>query len=341
MFTLFTASFLAVLKIVLVCAAGTWLAWRGIMTAEFRSSLSRVILLLMLPCLLVSKLSVNVNLANLMRWGILPALALVFIVTGMLLGKLLVWACRPPEELRRVLTAATAFGNSGYVPYPLVMALAASAPLFANDPGAADRGIAYISVYLVCMSPCLWGIGFPYLAHKPLGHLKREQLLSPPVISVITAIVLGMTPPLRRLLIEADAPLRIIMDTAELIGMGAIPCALLILGANLATSGSREAQVPPRLILAVAVSRLVILPLVGCGLVMSLLKLGVIPRDPMCALVLMIQASVPPATNLIVMCQVHNRGEAAMSRILVWCYIACIPTLTVFVAIFLWLVSNI
>jgi len=331
---------LSVLRVFLVCAAGVWLARRGVMTAEFRRTLSRVILLLLLPCFLVSKLSASVNVADLLRWSILPLAALVYIALGMLIGCLVMLVCRPPAELRRVVAAATAFGNSGYIPLPLVMAIAATATLFQDDPTAADRGVAYVSVYLIGMSPCLWGIAYPYLSDKPLGRLRPGQILSPPVCSVLCGITFGVVGPLRRTFVNPEAPLRALMDACELVGMAAIPCGLLILGANLADPEAKADGLPAKTILAVGFARLVLLPAVGCTLTLWLRRVGAIPQDPMFALVLMLEAAVPPATNLIVMCQVHNRGEAAMSKLLVWCYILAVPSLTAFGALFLWLIGN-
>ena len=86
--------------------------------------------------------------------------------------------------------------------------------------------------------------------------------------------------------------------------------------------------------------RLILLPLIGCLVTLGLWHWGVIPRDPMLALVLMIEASVPSATNLVVMCQLHGRGEAVISRILVSSYLLAVPLMTAFVALFLWIAER-
>ena len=82
------------------------------------------------------------------------------------------------------------------------------------------------------------------------------------------------------------------------------------------------------------------MPVIGCLLALGLNRFGLVPPDPMFLLVLMLEAAVPPATNLIVMCQVHGRGETAMSRVLAWTYAAAVPTLTLFMAVFLWLAER-
>ena len=326
--------------VLLMGAAGLWLARRGIMDQAFRRGLSHLLMVLLLPCLLLSKLSASVDVAHLTQWAVVPLMALLYIAAGMLCGWLVVLVTRPPPELRRVVVAATAFGNSGYVPIPLVMALASTAPLFANDPGASGRGVAYVSLYLVCMSPCLWAIAYPYLSHQPVRSMRLTELISPPVIAGFAGILLGACPTLRHLVVDKGAPLRVFMDTADIIGQAAIPCALLVLGANLAEAPPADGAVNARTILSIGVARSVVLPLLGFAVVPALRAAGAIPADPMCSLVLMIEAGVPSATNLMIMCQVHKRGEVAMSRILVWQYVLAVPALTILVALFLWKVGN-
>ncbi|NOY83023.1 MAG: hypothetical protein GXP31_18650 [Kiritimatiellaeota bacterium] len=337
MFAVFTTSFLAVFKVFSICAAGAWLARTGTLDNTGRSKLSRVILWTLLPALLFSKLSRSASAANLRAWIALPLTAYAYIATGFLLGWILAKLLRPPAGTERVLSAATAFGNSGYVPIPLVAAIAGTAALFKDDPGAADRGIAYISVYLVGMSPCLWGIAYPYLSGRTFRAIRWRQVLSPPVCGALGGAVVGAFPPLRNLLIEPGAPLRVLLDVTELAGAGAIPCSLLVLGANVMSGAAADDELSLRPIIGVTVGRLLLFPFVGIGTVLLLKRWGWIPDDPMFALVLMLEAAVPPATNLIVMCQLHGRGEGAMARILFWTYLAAVPALTVFVSLFLWL----
>lgn len=340
MLTVLSVSFMAVLRIVLICLAGTWLRRRGVLDRDFCRTLSRLILHLMLPCLLVSKLSESAGGGNLVRWALLPASALLYVGLGFVSGTLVVWLTRPPAAVRRLVTAASAFGNSGYIPYPLVTAIAATAPLFAGDAGAGGRGVAYISVYLLCMSPCLWGIGYPYLAHQPLRALRREHFLSPPIIAALIGLVLGVVPFLHSVCVAEGAPLRVLLDAASVVGEGVIPCALLVLGANLADTPSDSADLPLRTYVGVACGRLVLMPALGVLYVLLLHQAGWLPADPMFALVLLIESAVPAATNLMVMCQVHERSESAMAWVLVVNNLLAIVTLSLFGALFLWLLPR-
>jgi len=311
-----------------------------VLDRSFCRALSRLILHLMLPCLLITKLSESAGGGNLARWALLPLSALLYVGLGFAVGMLVVWVARPPVAVRRLVTAASAFGNSGYIPYPLVTAIAATAPLFAADPGAGDRGVAYISVYLLCMSPCLWGIGYPYLAHQPLSALRREHFLSPPIIAALIGVTVGVIPALQALFVAHGAPLRVLIDAASVIGDGVIPCALLVLGANLADTPSGSGDLPLRTYVGVACGRLLLMPLIGVLYVLALNHFGLLPEDPMFAFVLMIEAAVPAATNLMVMCQVHGRNETAMAWVLVVNNLLAIVSLSLFGGFFLWLLPR-
>lgn len=340
MLSIFAASFASVLKVLLVCGAGAWLARQGVLNRDCRHRLSRAILLVMLPGLLVAKLSSHASVANLVAWLAIPVSAPCYVVLGLAAGVLVCRLSRPPADTHRSVVAVTAFGNSGYVPISMVTVIAATAPVFAGDPAAADRGIAYVSVYLVVFSPCLWGIGYPLLSGAPLRSLRCSQVLSPPVLSAGVGIVIGACTPLRSLFVEPGGGLRVLVDAAELLGRGAIPCGLMVLGANLAEARGAAGRVPRRALVGVCLARFVVLPLIGCVGVLLLARAGWLVRDPMFAFVLLIESSVPPATNLVVMSQLHRRGEEEMAGLLFWTHIAAAAVLTFTVSLFLWIAGN-
>ncbi|KAK6943330.1 Membrane transport protein [Dillenia turbinata] len=63
--------------------------------------------------------------------------------------------------------------------------------------------------------------------------LKLKQILQPPIIASILAMVLGAVPFLKRLIFTPDAPLFFFTDSCIILGEAMIPCILLALGGNL------------------------------------------------------------------------------------------------------------
>ncbi|KVI08721.1 Auxin efflux carrier [Cynara cardunculus var. scolymus] len=64
-------------------------------------------------------------------------------------------------------------------------------------------------------------------------HKVLKELLAPPTLGSIVGLIFGATPWLKKLVIGDDAPLRVIQDSATLLGDGTIPCITLILGGNI------------------------------------------------------------------------------------------------------------
>ena len=114
---------------------------------------------------------------------------------------------------------------------------------------------------------------------------------------------------------------------------------MLVLGATLAQRLPAGESVPLRVFSVVALGKLVLMPVLGFFFTMALWRGGLIPDDPVCVLVLMLEAAVPPANNLIIMCQMHQRGEAVMARVLLVMYCLAVPSLTIAMMCFLKVIS--
>lgn len=357
MTALFHTSFCAVLQLVLVAFIGVALAYKGFFNADARKCIAKTIMLAMLPALLISSLSHDANPAALRQYcGVLLA-APVLVLCGFLVGKLLAFILRTPQQLRRCATAACMFGNTSYIPLPFLGAICATT-IFPSltQMEASERSVTYVSLYLLCYSPILWGVGFPYLSGKNFRELSWKQFVNPPLISAVIGISIAFFTPLYDLFYGKDAILGVIMDTCKLLAKGVFPCALLLLGANLLsnrqtataknTADSPDnnlpdpAAIPLRAYFHVILGKLLLMPLCGLAYVTLTWEIGFIPHDPMVALVILIESAVPPANNLIIMSQTHGHGETQMARLLFSAYCVSIITLTLWTMFFLHRVYN-
>jgi predicted permease len=87
--------------------------------------------------------------------------------------------------------------------------------------------------------------------------------------------------------------LSIIGDCLDMLGQPLIPVLLLVLGANLA-AGPGPGHLPLHSVLAVVATRLVLLPLLGCGEVLGAQQSGLIDMtDPLALVVMMVAWSTP------------------------------------------------
>ncbi|XP_065632905.1 protein PIN-LIKES 1 [Quercus suber] len=65
------------------------------------------------------------------------------------------------------------------------------------------------------------------------GQINLKMLFAPSTIGVIAGFIIGIVSPIRTLMIGDNAPLRVIISSASLLGEATIPSMTLIVGANL------------------------------------------------------------------------------------------------------------
>ncbi|XP_008237904.1 PREDICTED: uncharacterized transporter YBR287W-like isoform X1 [Prunus mume] len=171
------------------------------------------------------------------------------------------------------------------------------------------------------------------------GKLNLKTIFSPSTTGAMVGFVIGLIPPIRKLLIGDGAPLRVVQDTASLLGDAAIPSLTLIIGGNL-LAGSRGPGIQKSLVVGIIVVRYVALPLVGILVVKGALKFGLVHYDPLYLFVLLLQFSLPPAMNIGIMAQLFGAGEKECSVIMLWAYVFASVTLTFWSAFFMWLVAR-
>ncbi|XP_015696871.1 protein PIN-LIKES 3-like isoform X2 [Oryza brachyantha] len=171
------------------------------------------------------------------------------------------------------------------------------------------------------------------------GAIDFKKIFAPSTIAVIVGFIIGGTPLIRNAVIGDNAPLRVIQESSDLIGGGAIPSVTLIMGGNLLNGIRGGAGVQPSVIVAVIVVRYILLPSVGTVLVKSAVRLGLIHPDPLYQFILLLQYAVPPAMNIGTITQLFGVGESECSVIFVWAYALASVAVTVWSALFMWALS--
>ena len=106
--------------------------------------LSKLVFVLLLPCLIFTNLGPSISLKNMIQWWFIPANVLLSTVTGCLLGLLVALICRPPPQYFRFTIIMTGFGNTGNLPLAVITTVCHSK----NNPFGPDchsSGVAYVS----------------------------------------------------------------------------------------------------------------------------------------------------------------------------------------------------
>ncbi|KAI4995339.1 hypothetical protein ZWY2020_035242 [Hordeum vulgare] len=165
-----------------------------------------------------------------------------------------------------------------------------------------------------------------------------NELWSPPSVAALIGFTVGAIDKLRPLVTEEDGPLRVVQDTAKLLGDAAIPCTVLILGGNL-TKGRGRTTLKPLVVMSIIGIRFVILPACGIGVVKAASELGFLPRSPLYRYVLLLQSTVPPAMSVGTIAQLFDVGEEECSIVFLWTHLVAALALTLWSTVFMSLVS--
>lgn len=155
-----------------------------------------------------------------------------------------------------------------------------------------------------------------------IKFLKDKQLLQPPIIASLFAIVIGVIPFLKNFVLTDDAPLFFFTDSCLILGEAMIPCILLAVGGNLVDGpGEGSKRLGVRTTVAIIFARLILVPLAGVGIVMLVDKLGFIPKDDkMFKFVLLLQHSMPTSVLSGAVANLRGCGKES-AAILFWVHI--------------------
>ncbi|KAM3304383.1 protein PIN-LIKES 3 isoform X1 [Capsicum chacoense] len=168
--------------------------------------------------------------------------------------------------------------------------------------------------------------------------INLKTLLAPSTTGAIAGFIVGLVPQIRKLMIGDVAPLRVIENSAILLGDGAIPLLTLIMGGNL-LKGLTGSGIQKSLLVGIIIVRYIILPLIGIVVVKGAIRLGLVQHDPLYQFVLLLQFALPPAMNIGTITQLFGAGESECSVIMLWAYALASISLTLWTTFFMWLVA--
>lgn len=172
---------------------------------------------------------------------------------------------------------------------------------------------------------------------KVVKKLSLGRLFSPIIYGAIVGFIIGVVPPFQKAVIGDTAPLRVVEDSAYLLGESAIPTITLIMGANL-LDGLKGSKVPIKVIIGIVAVRYIILPISGALIVKCAVRFGLLHSDPLYQFVLLLQFAIPPAIGIGTMTQLFGAGQTECSVIMLYTYGLATISLTLWSAFFIWLV---
>lgn len=254
----------------------------GILTAEADRSLTRVVVMLLSPCLAFDVIIGNEALAMPQNWLLPPLLGFGTVVLGIAGARL---AARvfglPKGAVRRTFVYTTSMQNYGYIPIPLC------AKLFDRQTSGVLFAL-FLGVEIAFWSIALWEL---------TGRAEKRDwrsMISPQMVAIPLALILNALGAAHWIPEAADT-------TFHLLGVCAVPMALLLSGALIADFLNKEAlRHGGRTILVSTLVRIGLVPF----LIVAFAKFA--PLDSALKAVLVLQAAMPAAIFPIVVTKAHD-----------------------------------
>ncbi|GAB4171648.1 MAG: AEC family transporter [Terrimicrobiaceae bacterium] len=280
------SDFLRLLPIVVpifaVMLAGYGMRKAGVLTAEADRSLTRVVIVLLVPCLAFDAIIGNEALLIPANWLLPPIAGFGSVLLGIAVARLGVFLFRLPNgPVARTFAFTSSLQNYGYIPLPLCAAI------FPRD----TLGVLFafsLGVELAFWTVALWQL-------TGGGNRKGwKSAINPPMLAIVAALVINGWLGSR---LVPDA-----LDTTfHMLGVCAVPMALLLSGGLIADHLRRDAFSHGwRVVGASVFVRILAVPAV------LLLIVRALPLDDKLCSVTILQAAMPAAIFPLVVTKSHH-----------------------------------
>ncbi|XVF20678.1 hypothetical protein REPUB_Repub12eG0022600 [Reevesia pubescens] len=168
-----------------------------------------------------------------------------------------------------------------------------------------------------------------------LEHTPINQILQPPLIATVLAILLGIIPQVKTIVFGSDAPLDFITDSMAMISEAMVPAVMLVLGGMLWEVPNYESKLGIRTTIGIIVARLLILPLAGIGVVYLADKWNFLISDSsLFRFVLLLQYTTPSAILLGAIASLRGYAVREASALLFWQHVFALLSISVYIFIY-------
>ncbi|KAK1400283.1 Auxin efflux carrier [Heracleum sosnowskyi] len=157
--SLFVASSMPVLKVLLVTAVGSFLALDhvNILSEDARKHINTVVFYVFNPALIIGNLSKTITYDSMVKLWFMPVNVFLTFLIGSFLGWLVNLVTKPPPHLRGLVIGCCAAGNLGNILIIIVPAVCKEKGSPFGDPSVCSTyGMAYTSLSLALGAIFLW-----------------------------------------------------------------------------------------------------------------------------------------------------------------------------------------
>ena len=284
-----------VIILVLMMLVGFIAAKAKLVKPEGRDVLTKVVLNIASPALVINSFQVKFDMQLLREMGLVALFAAVSMGLFFLLGKY-IWP-KGDDEKRRVLWQATMFSNCGFMGYPVLYSL------------FGQTGVMYGAVYVMVFTVYSWTLGIHIYAGKSGGW--KDILLQPGLLAVFVGLAFFLFG------VKLPGP---IGQAVTNIGSLNTPLAMMIVGL-LVAEGDFRSIFKEHTLFTGAAARLIVLPALSLGALWLLWRIGLpgmpaitSPVSSSCVLL----TAMPIAANVAIFAAMYNiKPQFAAQTVLV------------------------
>ena len=323
----FGTTFISMLQIFFIILAAGILLRKKVLSQDNLHGLSVATVDVFLPCMCFTSILANFRPGEFDIWWILPVSGILLTAVGMLVGWL--FFVRELPQKRNMLPLA-GVQNAGFMILPLGKIL---------FPDQFDQFAVYVFMFTIGQSLPIWTIAKLMTTAAPDARLRWKDMLTPPFIATIAAIVIvfaGLHPIF--FIPDPETPqfahafntiLATITSGARLLGDATVPLMIFILGGVL---GSIRFRLRAYLgdIVRVVLVKFVLLPLMVIG---ALLYSGIGTAMPLLAVFFVIQSASAPAISLVIQVKKYGGDEQKLGSMVLVCYLVCLFMLPFWVSV--------
>jgi len=283
-----TVLLLQMIKLFILMCLGYLLYKVKIIDDHTRQHMTKVILYVTTPALIINSFVENMGTGNGSGLGTLFIVAICLYALLPLVGVIFNFVLRVPKESRGMYMFMTVFSNVGFMGFPVVEALYGSLGLF------------YAAVFNCIFNICVFTLGVVFMNS---GNSVREvinikKLLNPGIAGCLIALIIPM--------LKIRIP-DTIMEVIGSVGGLTSTLAMILVGASLASMNIREMFGDSR-VYFYTIIRQFLLPLASWGLIKLFIK------EEMLASITLIMVAMPVGNTAVLFATEYNKDEKLAAR---------------------------
>ena len=307
----FKITVLAMVQIFILGSVGYVLVKKNMLSAGGLEALSRLVIQVIFPALILSQMLQNFSFSLYPSWWIYPLISLTITIFGLVVGLLLLKLIKLKTHRLQFLSLVC-FQNSGYLPLAIV------AGMFTGQQ--AREIFIFIFLFLLGFDLVAWSLGIYMLTYEKKIKFKLQSIFSPPVIANLVSLVLIAFGLNKFIPTGLFKPL-------EMVGNCTLPLAMFVVGGNVALVQLKD--IDKKSVFFSLLGKLIILPTLGMLIVLKL------ELPYLLGFLIVMQLAMPCATSLSVIIRHYKKEDRLISQGVFFSHILSLLTIPVFLGLYL------